>query len=313
MNYVIGIDGGGTKTTCLFMGADQNRIPVQPKRIKGEGTNPHIIGFEEAGARLVNLISQGLTKYSITPQQIIGVGCGLAGVGRQDDEEKMTQILRKKFYTLNFSENFNLFITSDSVIALKGALPKEAGSGMLIMAGTGSNAVAVEESGNILRCGGWGHLIGDEGSGYYLSLKALSQIAKAADGRGPATAMSSFLLNDLNLEEPKQLISYWYGRPHEKHEIAQLAKHVITASEQGDEVAVALLQDAAGELVLHAESLFQQSSSLTSETPVTAAGSIFQHSEVLKQYFIKHLHKRRLGTFCEALGPPEFGACLLAK
>ncbi|MFZ0369655.1 MAG: BadF/BadG/BcrA/BcrD ATPase family protein [Halobacillus sp.] len=313
MNYVIGIDGGGTKTTCLFMEAGQNKLPAQPKRMVGKGTNPHIIGFEEAGARLVNLIRQGLTQFSIAPQQIVGVGCGLAGVGRQDDEEHMTELLRKKFYSLEFSENCHLFVASDSVIALKGALPEESASGMLVIAGTGSNAIAIDENGVIIRCGGWGHLIGDEGSGYYISLKALSKVSKAADGRGQDTAITSLLLSDLNLEQPAQLISYLYGRPHEKHEIARLARHVIAASEQGDEVAIAILQEAAEELILHAASLYRESSSFTSETPVTAAGSIFQHSAVVKQHFIEQLHKRRLGTYCKAFGPPEFGACLLAK
>ncbi|MCA1010441.1 N-acetylglucosamine kinase [Halobacillus halophilus] len=313
MNYVIGIDGGGTKTTCLFMEAGQSKLPEEPKRLVGKGANPHIIGFEEAGTRLVNLIRQGLSKFAIAPQQIVGVGCGLAGVGRQDDEELMTELLRKKFYPLNLSENCHLFVTSDSVIALKGALPEEAASGMLVIAGTGSNAIAMDNSGKIIRCGGWGHLIGDEGSGYYISLKALSKVSKAVDGRGRDTAITSLLLSGLHLEQPDQLISYMYGRSHEKHEIARLAKYVIAASEQGDEVAIALLQEAADELLLHAASLHRQSSSFTSETPVTAAGSIFQHSTVIKQHFIEQLHRRRMGTYCKAFGPPEFGACLLAK
>ncbi|QAS53634.1 N-acetylglucosamine kinase [Halobacillus litoralis] len=311
MSYVIGVDGGGTKTTCLFLEADRNEMPEKPMVVTGEGTNPHVIGFQEAGVRLEALIRKGMQQYSIAPSELTGVGLGLAGIGRAEDETEMSRIVGTIFLNLKLSENCNLFVGSDSLAAWRGSLLPNTYEGILVVAGTGSNAIGVNQSGKIHRCGGWGHLLGDEGSGYYLSLKALSSIAKAADGRGPETIITELVLQKLKLEDPRQLVRYIYSRTHEKHEIARLAESVIKASEQKDEVAVKILTEAAEELVLHVETLAVNGFAPT--TPVTAAGSIFKHSAIIKEYFIDQIHQRNLGVFTEPYAPPEFGAALLAQ
>ncbi|MBX0357595.1 N-acetylglucosamine kinase [Halobacillus sp. Nhm2S1] len=310
MNYVIGIDGGGTKTTCLFLEANHCTYPKQPKVIQGPGTNPHQIGFEEAGRRLMALIEKGLQTFNVDSAQIIGIGFGLAGIGRPEDEDKMKKIVQNIFWNLSFSENLNSFIGSDSLAALKGALSLRDKSGILVISGTGSNAVGVDLEGGIHKCGGWGHLIGDEGSGYYLSLKALSKVAKAADGRGEETLMTPLILEKLHLHKPEDLVRHIYGRPQEKHEIAKLATCVIEASEQKDEVAVRILEQAADELVLHVESIARRG--FERDTNITAAGSIFKHSKVLKQHFIQKIETKGLGVYREPYAPPEFGAAMLA-
>ncbi|REJ10252.1 N-acetylglucosamine kinase [Halobacillus trueperi] len=310
MNYVIGIDGGGTKTTCLFLEADHCTYPEQPKVVQGPGTNPHQIGFEEAGRRLKTLIEKGLQTFNLDSAQIIGVGFGLAGIGRPEDEQEMKKIVEDIFLGLSFSENCDLFIGSDSLAALKGALSPQKEPGILVISGTGSNAIGVNRDGSIHKCGGWGHLIGDEGSGYHLSLKALSYIAKAADGRREETLLTRLVLGKLNLYNPEDLVRYIYGSPHEKHEIAKLATCVIEASEQKDEVAVKLLKEAADELVLHVESIARRG--FERDKTITAAGSIFKHSKVLKQHFIQQIETRGLGVYREPYAPPEFGAAMLA-
>ncbi|SEH40881.1 BadF-type ATPase [Halobacillus karajensis] len=310
MKYVIGIDGGGTKTTCLFLQENQSTFPEKPMKITGNGTNPHIIGFHEAGKRLKALLFEGMEKFSLKPSQITGVGFGLAGVGRTEDEWEMTRIAREIFFDLHFSENSHLFMGSDSLAALKGALPPKVDSGILVISGTGSNAVGINREGAIHKCGGWGHLIGDEGSGYYLSVKALSKVAMEADGRGRSTLLTPLILRKLQLSEPAQLVRYIYGQPHEKQEMAKLAACVIEASEQNDEVAVHLLKEGADQLIAHVESLAGRG--FARDTMVAVAGSIFKHSSVLKHHFIEQLEQRGLGQFSEAYAPPEFGAALLA-
>lgn len=310
MNYVIGIDGGGTKTTCLFLEANQCTYPEQPKVIQGPGTNPHQIGFEEAGHRLTALIEKGLQTFNVDSAQIIGIGFGLAGIGRPEDEEQMRGIVRNIFWNLSLSENLNSFIGSDSLAALKGALSLTDKSGILVISGTGSNAIGVNLEGEIHKCGGWGHLIGDEGSGYYLSLKALSSVAKAADGRGEETLLTPFILEKLSLHKPEGLVRHMYGRTHEKQEIAKLATCVIEASERQDEVAVKILKEAADQLVAHVESIARHG--FEKDAAITAAGSIFKHSKILKQYFIQEIETKGLGVYKEPYAPPEFGAALLA-
>ncbi|WP_226580735.1 N-acetylglucosamine kinase [Halobacillus litoralis] len=311
MNYVIGIDGGGTKTTCLFLEASQNTAPQQPLLITGAGTNPHTIGFNESGRRLESLIDEGLKRYGIHPAEITGVGFGLAGVGRKEDEIQMTEVIQSIFFNLRMSENCHFFIGSDTQAALKGALPPEVKEGILVIAGTGSNAIGMDENGNIHKCGGWGHLIGDEGSGYHISLKALSKVAKAVDGRGPETEITALLLKECGLQSPHHLVRYIYQHPREKHEIARLAACVIQASEMGDAAAIEILEEAAEELVLHVKSLINKG--LKPGGCVTVAGSIFTYSSIVREHFKQQLKKQELGTFTPSYASPEYGAALLAK
>ncbi|WP_027954998.1 N-acetylglucosamine kinase [Halobacillus kuroshimensis] len=311
MTYIIGIDGGGTKTTCLFLKADERAYPKRPLMVKGPGTNPHVVGFEEAGRRLESLIRHGMKTFSLAPQEISGAGMGLAGVGRRDEIEQMVGTMRTIFFNPYFSENLNLYITSDVHAALKGSLAPGIEEGMLLISGTGSNAVGITAEGKIVTCGGWGHLIGDEGSGYHLSLKALSKVAKAADGRGEPTQMTSYILRACGLERPEQLIRCLYDRPFEKKEVAALAPYIIEASEQGDKAAVDLLKEAAEELVLHIESLVKQG--VDPKAPVSAAGSILTYSQVLRNHVGKLLEDRQFGPLTDPYAPPEYGAALLGR
>ncbi|RWZ51412.1 ATPase [Halobacillus fulvus] len=312
MGYVIGIDGGGTKTTCLFLNDQGNSSPDIHKTVSGPGTNPHAIGFDDAVERLEALIRKGLYSYSISPKEIRGIGLGLAGVGREDDKQRLQPLIDQMVSTLDLPENCPLFLGSDSEAALQGALHPDQKTGVLVIAGTGSNAIGRDSNGRVYRCGGWGHLIGDEGSGYYISLKALSSIAKQADGRGPETLLTATILQELKLDDPRQLVSYLHNRPHEKHDIARLAKHVVETAEQKDHVAVHILKEAAEELLLHVHSLFQQAS-FHASTPVTVAGSLFTHSNIMKQHFIEQLKERQLGIYQNPVGSPELGAALLAS
>ncbi|WP_079478085.1 N-acetylglucosamine kinase [Halobacillus salinus] len=311
--FRVGIDGGGTKTKCLFLESSRTEMPEQPLSITGAGSNPHIVGFEEAARRIKELVLEGCTRYNISPEQIASIGIGLAGLGRANDIKRMEEALDALFFSLNLSENTEYYIESDSEIALEGALAPEVRSGMLVIAGTGSNAVARDEVGGFYRCGGWGHLLGDEGGAYYLSLKALSSVAKAQDGRGPRTMLSELVLQALDLEHEQGLIQYMYEKPREKQEVAQLASLVIKACEKGDEVATRLIEEAADELVLHVAILAKQSAYFNERTPVTVAGSMFTFSPTLKRAFQNRLLGRKLGVFQEPHAPPEFGAVMLGK
>lgn len=313
MQFRIGIDGGGTKTKCLFLESSATEMPRKPLSVTGAGSNPHIVGFEEAGRRIGELIVDGCDRFNITLKQITSVGIGLAGLGRLDERKRMEEVLEALFFSLNLSENTEYYIGSDGEIALEGALTKEESNGVLVIAGTGSNALARDEEGRFYRCGGWGHLLGDEGGAYYLSLKALSFIAKAKDGRGPSTNLTPLVLKELGLAHEEELVSYMYEKPREKQEIARLASQVIQAAEEGDALAIRLIEDAVDELIYHVESLNKKSPYFNATTPVTVAGSVFTYSHHLRNAFAQRLIDKRLGVFQKPHAPPEFGAVMLGK
>ena len=315
MTYLVGIDGGGTKTVCLFR--EKNNFARGPAGqedylLTGPGTNPQVIGFMEMQNRLTALIQEGLKKFSILPEEIAAVSCGMAGAGRKEDEEQVAESWKEIAVQLGLRKNCLFSVHSDSYIALRGALDPDAEEGILVIAGTGSNAVGLTVGGHLFKSGGWGHLLGDEGSGYQIGLKALNSITRAYDRRGQATILTDKILEALDLTHPRQLIHYIYNSHLEKQDIAGFARIVIEAAENEDQVAMELLEHAARELALHVESLFRLSAAFHSTTPVTTTGSIFTYSVFLTNHFKRKLAEKNLGIYQQAYSTPVNGAILIA-
>ncbi|SDM25487.1 N-acetylglucosamine kinase [Sediminibacillus halophilus] len=315
MPFVIGMDGGGTKTTCLIkeVGGELQKNGRLVEQFQGPGTNPHVVGFETAAARIGELIRYGLEAGSLKTEEVSAVCCGLAGVGRKSEEQRMQQLISDELDSLKMSEYCELDVCSDSYIALRGALEPGTGEGILVISGTGSNALALTNSGKLTKSGGWGHVLGDEGSGYYIGMKALNYITRAYDGRDKATMLTSLILKRLQLEKTEDLIAYIYGERPEKREIASLARQVIEAAEHRDEAAENILRQAGEELLTHVESLFRKNPQFTKQTVVTAAGSIFTYSTLVRETFINGLRQRNLGIYRKAYQSPAFGAAIVAE
>lgn len=315
MAYIIGIDGGGTKTTCLFSREDSALTHPQSDSLTltGPGTNPHIIGFSEMQNRLEQLIKTGMEKFSVEPEEITSVCCGIAGTGREEEKRKALHGLKEIASRLQFSKDCTCSVHSDTYIALRGALSPDADHGILVISGTGSSTVGMTPGRKLYKSGGWGHLLGDEGSGYQIGLQALNSVTKAFDKRGPATTLTKMILEELNLSHPKQLVSYIYSGDLEKKDIARFARLAIEAAAAGDKAASIILQNAATELAIHVESLHQQSSFFNEKTPVTTTGSIFTYSTLLRHQFIKIISEKKLGIYQEAYRAPINGATIIAR
>lgn len=317
MAYVIGIDVGGTKTECLFRRIDNSLLNMSSQSdelpiITGEGCNPNVVGYERMKTILEKLIKQGLDKYSISPTEISSVCIGLAGVGRDQEKEHVEQRLVEIIDQLHLPENLRYFICTDAHIALRGALRSDTKEGILVISGTGSVAFGITREGESYRSGGWGHILGDEGSGYEIGLQALRKVCSAFDQREKKTLLTQLILQELNLNTETELISYMYTTPKEKKEIALFAKFVIQASEENDDVANEILKSAAAELVQHVKSLFKQTQSFSPNIPVVTAGSIFQYSSIVQEYFKSELEIGKLGCYHESVSSPVEGAATIA-
>jgi glucosamine kinase len=146
------------------------------------------------------------------------------------------------------------------------------GPGIVLLAGTGSIAWGRGESGAVARVGGWGILLGDEGSGYDLGLEGLRAVARARDGRGPATELTRLLLAATGVEDPEALIP-WASRAS-KGDIAALAS-VVAEAASGDDVAGRLLVAAAVALAVQATTLADRLGPWKAESPpVALAGGL---------------------------------------
>src|SRR5262249_50504885 len=123
------------------------------------------------------------------------------------------------------------------------------------------------------RSGGWGHILGDEGSGYAIAQQALQAVVRASDGRGPQTALRDRILQAWNLQNTDELIGEIYGEP-EKAKIASLSSWVMISARAGDQVAAGILQHAARELALAVSAVCQTLGFSRQEVPLALGGGL---------------------------------------
>ncbi len=260
MKHVLGIDAGGTKTVCL-LGDEQGRILAEAR---GGGANLNTAG--ELGVEMVlhAVMEEAIGDREVTPAVIC---LGMAGVDRDDDYRTVRSIMRRIGYRAP------VLIVNDALVALE-AGAKE-GPGIVVIAGTGSIAYGRDTRNRAARAGGWGHVLGDEGSGYWIGRQALQAVMRQADGRGPATALTTRVLAHFGVEKPSELVRVVYYADVGRQAVAALGPLVESAYHEGDEVAVRILRGAAGELLAAARSVTRQLTMEEEAFPFILAGGIF--------------------------------------
>jgi N-acetylglucosamine kinase-like BadF-type ATPase len=239
-SYVLGIDAGGTKTVCLL--ADEHGRVIAEGR--GAGANLHAAGELEVEKVLHGVMEAAIGDRHIVPAAIC---LGIAGVDREDEMRTVRAIMRR------IGHNSRTLVVNDALIALvagAGDAP-----GIVIIAGTGSIVYGRNGLGEAARAGGWGHMIGDEGSGYWIGREALSAVMRAGDGRGPVTQLTAEILRHFDVTDVSRLPRIVYDRAHPRMAVAALGPLVQRVAEQGDPVATRVLERAAEEIVLAARSV----------------------------------------------------------
>src|SRR5215510_6566479 len=240
MGHVIGIDAGGTKTVCL-LADDQGNIVAEARR---GGANLQAAGELEVEKVLHQVMEEAIGDRSIVPEAIC---LGIAGVDREDEMRVVRAIMRRIGY------KSRVVVVNDALIALvagAGDAP-----GIVIIAGTGAIAYGRNDSGEAARAGGWGHMIGDEGSGYWIGREALAAVMRARDGRGPATQLTDAMLAHFQVDDVSRLPRIVYDREVPRMSVAAVGPIVQQAVDEGDAVATRILERAAEELVLAARSV----------------------------------------------------------
>jgi N-acetylglucosamine kinase-like BadF-type ATPase len=238
--HVLGIDAGGTKTVCLL--ADEHGAIVAEAR--GPGANLHAAGELAVEKVLHEVMEEAIGDRPIVPAVIC---LGIAGVDRPDEAQIVRAIMRRIGY------KSRVLVVNDALIALVSGARDE--PGIVIIAGTGSIVYGRNAAGEAARAGGWGHMIGDEGSGYWIGREALAAVMRAADGRGPDTALAAEVLAYFNVADVSRLPRIVYDREMPRMSVAALGPIVQTVAADGDAVAVRILERAADELGLGARSV----------------------------------------------------------
>lgn len=242
--YSIGIDGGGTSTVGLLTTETGQRLA----RVQSGPTNYHVVGEAQTRAVLESLVEQLCEKAGVSRTSPIRFCLGMAGLGRAADRKIIGRICDE----LGIPEN--RILTHDAHIALVGGTEKQ--EGVIVISGTGAIVYGVNADGREARASGWGYLLGDEGSGYDIAIKALRTVARAADGRDKPTRLTHQILSRLGLNEPNALIPWVHAANRDA--IAQLAEVVLDTARTKDTAAERIVDDAVNELVWAAESVIKQ-------------------------------------------------------
>lgn len=298
MQLLLGVDGGGSYTRAAIADATG---AVLGKGQAGS-SNHQSVGFVAATHALQAAIGAARMNAGIDSPTPFDAACfGLAGAGRPDDQMRFTA------WAAEYGIATNVRCVSDAEIILAAGTPEQ--WGVALISGTGSLCWARSPDGTSVRVGGWGYLLGDEGSGYDLAVRALRLATQTADGRAAAHSLLGAVLEYWGLEQATQLIGYVYRAELKRAAIAEVSKLVLKLAEAGDTHAVALIEQSAGEL---AQMVTVAVSRLGLDTPpVALAGGLFATSMLLRAALLSRV-RTRLGSMTY-VDDPVAGAIALAR
>ncbi len=304
MPWVLGLDGGGTKTVAL--------VANEKGRVLGRGeagpANYHTAGLGPASEAIRKAVRTAIDDAGLVNSALDAAFFALAGVDRPNDRQVMAGIIA------GLSLTCPVHLDHDASAALAGATGGK--PGVVVIAGTGSISFGEDGSGARVRAGGYGPILGDEGSGYDIGRKALIAALRSEDNRSPATVLAQRIKQRFMLDKLPDLINLVYGNPAplQRPQIAALAPMVVEAAQEGDAISREILRVAGRELGLLAAAVLQQLKwERNFAVPVSGVGGVFAAGNMLglpMQQVIKSACPQ-----AEIMTPkhtPTYGAVLLA-
>jgi N-acetylglucosamine kinase-like BadF-type ATPase len=301
-SLVVGVDGGGTKTLGLLADAAGEVLA----RCKGEGSNQNVIGTEKAARNLAELVSDLAKTAGRSPSEIGSAVLGLAGAGSQKDRQVLGEAIQARLRAMGLPP-VPTTIQSDGRVALEGAF--NGGAGIVAVAGTGSVVNGKSPDGTTISIGGWGRVIGDEGSGYFIGLEAVKAVSRELDGRGEAGSLRASLSSRFGLETRERIIAAVY---REKFDIPSIAPLVLEAAEAADPVALDILSRASRDLALQIVGAIDRLG-LKQGTGIVLIGGLIDHESAYTRMLQSEIRKSSPAVdFRAPLNGPAHGALLLA-
>ncbi|HLW67953.1 MAG TPA: BadF/BadG/BcrA/BcrD ATPase family protein [Gemmataceae bacterium] len=302
-DLILGIDGGGSHTIAVLAERASNgrilgRGEAGPSNIQSVG-DAALRALEEAIAG--TFANTGRARGSVAAAVL-----GLAGVDHPD----AVKVIRA--WAERFGLADRLKVENDSVLLLAAGTPQ--GWGLAVVAGTGSIAFARNRDGRMERSGGWGYVLGDEGSAYSLGLGGLRAVARASDGSAPATILTRTLLARMNLREPLEMIEAVYRGDWDRARIATLAPLVGEAAESGDAVAAGIVALQARLLAETVVAAARKVELPRDRVPLALTGGPILNGQHYREHFLSALRKLDLNPDPVALvHDPVEGAIRIAR
>jgi N-acetylglucosamine kinase-like BadF-type ATPase len=269
--YFLGVDGGQSSTTAVI-GDERGRVLGM-----GRAGPCNHVASSEAKAKFENAI-QGCLRAACVQAgldasaiRFTSAFFGFSG-GPADKEPLLGRMIRSD----------RMAVTNDGLIALTGATAGQ--PGMIAIAGTGSIAFGRNASGKTARAGGWGYMLGDEGSGFYITRQALRAALRSEEGWGPPTSLRAILLRETDASDINQLLHRFYTPEFSRQRIAALAKLVDEAAENGDAAAQNILNEAAQQLAVLIAAVRGQLFQPGQPALASYAGGVFRSRILLERF-----------------------------
>ncbi|MGH0521851.1 BadF/BadG/BcrA/BcrD ATPase family protein [Bacillus toyonensis] len=271
MKYMIGVDGGGTKTEAIAFDQDGNELARG-----ASGFGNIVINYENALTHIIDAINQCWER--LINEHCVCICLGLAGISGANTNE-LTIRLKKKYGT-------QIEVFNDAMIAHAAALKGK--EGILTIGGTG--AICLGKKGTVYEySGGWGHILGDEGSGYWIALQALKKMALQFDQGVSLCPLSLNIQRQFQLLTPSHIKSLVYTSSKDK--VAAIAPLVIQEARNGNEGAHEIMMQAGKELARITVDVYNKMQCKFS-TPIAVSGSILRLVPEIYDVFKKCCEER---------------------
>jgi N-acetylglucosamine kinase-like BadF-type ATPase len=271
-----GVDAGASKTLAVVVDDDGREV----SRALAGSANYQAIGLERARAHLCGAL-EGAARAAGAHLPLAAAWIGMAGIDRPSDSDIWLPHLRPLAGLIR--------LTNDAELVLSAL---DSAAGVAVIAGTGSIALGRDLRGATARAGGWGHVLGDEGSGYDIGRMGLQAAARAADGRGPQTTLLALVMQRWHLHSPSDMIGQVYPA-RDTARVAQLSALVFEAAQAGDHVARQIVGRAADEIALAALAVSAGLEFPEGRVPLALAGGLLANEAAFRARVLRRIRRRR--------------------
>jgi N-acetylglucosamine kinase-like BadF-type ATPase len=269
-SWYVGVDGGGTKTYAVVTDTSFHEVGegrAGPSNFLRAGLEPAVHAVERA-------VCLACLDAGVRLRDVRAAGFGLAGVHHPKHHAAMYRALRSRFPFRS------IMLTTDARAAVAGATDLR--PGVVVISGTGSVAFGVDAHGRMAQSGGWGPVMGDEGSGTDIARRALAAVAGSADGRLPPTTLVERVCRRFGVASPEDLLTVVYDPARDKRaELADLPVIVEAAARSGDAVAQSILADAGRDLAATVVAVVRRLGLEAEPVPVAYVGGVFGAGELV--------------------------------
>jgi glucosamine kinase len=291
--FVMGIDGGATKTLAAVLDLETGSLQLA----HGGPSNEDAVGAKTAVQALLGVAEEAIERAGIAQEDLAAAVLAVAGT---DTEAIARQVRAER------SEEW--IVVNDVVGAWAAATGAQPGIGAI--SGTGSNVFGVGPDGCPWRVGGWGHLLGDEGSGYWFGIQAIKAALRDREASGPETALSQAAVDFFAAPTVEALAARVYSKPLTKGEIAAFATETARVAERGDAVARELYERGARELAAQIVAVIDRTG-LRGAFPVGLIGSAFKAGAVFVEPLALAVREHAPEACLSVVEMPPVGGSLL--